>query len=124
MMIGAGTALVATKVMTPNMPAQAAAPDPAAEREAAQAEAAQRANAKIVADQRRRRAARGLLSLGLDEQGQLGTEGGAQGRQRANSLLSLGTGAYSPSAAGAGMPGAYYGGGMSQQPRQRTQQVQ
>ena len=76
---------------------------------AAEREATDRANARIVATQSRRRQARGLLRLGLDEQGSLGPAGSPTPGQR-KSLLSLGTGAYNPASAGAGLPGAYYGG--------------
>lgn len=108
-LIGAG----ASKLLKPKGGQVAASVDPAAERAKAEAEATQRANATIVADQRRRRASRGLLSLGVDDQSGLGVTGqSARGGALAagRSLLSLGTGAYNPASAGSGMPGAYYGG--------------
>ena len=77
------------------------------------------ANAQIAESQRRRRAARGLLSLGVSDQTTLGEGQGTKSPWL--SLLGLGAGAgagsgggggggYNPASAGAGVPGAYYGG--------------
>jgi hypothetical protein len=91
--------------------------DPTAERIKAEQEATTRANATIVADQRRRRAARGLLSLGVDDQSSLGTSGKPAAGSVRTGLLSLGTAGYAgaqagagyaPSAAGTNVPGGYY----------------
>lgn len=68
--IAAGAAAggaVLKKAMTPKMP-KVSQPDPAAERAQAEAEAQQRANAQLAADQRRRREQMGLLARGAPAQ--------------------------------------------------------
>ncbi|MGL4576680.1 MAG: hypothetical protein ACRCV9_17975 [Burkholderiaceae bacterium] len=119
LLVGAGAAAGATayssrqakKAMVGAPQGQQA--DPAAERQKAEAEATQRANAKIVEAQRRRRAGQGLLSLGVDDQSQLGVSDPSRRSVRGSqsSLLGMGAGGYNPAAAGAGVPGGYYGGG-------------
>lgn len=116
--------------------AKALAPKPStsnasADQAQADALATQKANAQIVADQRRRRAARGLISLGVDDQSQLGADGASGAYTRVAAGVSgkslLGTGAYNPASAGAGMPAAYYGGsvagGMARTPRASSRQL-
>jgi hypothetical protein len=104
--------MVASRAMAPKQPAAAAQTDPAAERTAAEQEATRRANAQIADAQRRRRSQRGLLALGVDDQSSLGQAGNRAGAAGQRALLGMGAAmGRSPAAAGAGIPGGFYGGG-------------
>ena len=106
-MITAGVTKVASKALAPDINI----PDPTAEREKAMAEATQKANATMVANQRRRRAGRGLLADGLETTlgGTQDTTGAPSGPKQ-RSMLERG---YDASSAGRNLPGAYYGNPVS-----------
>lgn len=113
--LGTAAAVAGKAVGIGKQPAVAQGPDPATERLKAEQEATTRANATIVADQRRRRAARGLLSLGVDDQSNFGSTGKPAAGSVRTGLLSLGMAgrfyapaASSPAAAGSNVPGGYY----------------
>lgn len=102
--------MVASRAMAPRQTAATAAADPNAERIKAEQEATMRANAQIADSQRRRRSQRGLLALGVNDQSTLGQPGNLQGASQ-RALLGMGAAmARSPAAAGAGVPGGFYGG--------------